>query len=68
MTEQVELYGIFLPSLAAHALFAYAGLRLLTSLLGKIGFYRMVWHRSLFNLALYITLVGGFSAAINWFQ
>lgn len=46
MTEQVELYGVFLPSLAAHALFAYAALRLLTSLLGKIAFYRMVWHRS----------------------
>lgn len=67
MTEQVDLYGIFLPSFASLALFAYAGLRLLTSLLGKIGFYRMVWHRSLFNLALYITLVGGSSVAINWF-
>jgi len=67
LKEQVDLYGIFLPSFAALALFAYAGFRLLTSLLEKMGFYRMVWHRSLFNLALYISLVGGFSAAIDWF-
>ncbi len=66
--EDLDLYGVFLPSSAALALSAYVGLRVLASFLGKTGFYRAVWHRSLFNLALYISLAGGFSAAIDWFQ
>lgn len=65
MTGQLDLYGIFLPSLAALALFAYGMFRIVASVLGRVGFYRLVWHRSLFNLALYATLLGGFSAAIN---
>ncbi|TZG34926.1 MULTISPECIES: DUF1656 domain-containing protein [Agrobacterium] len=67
MMGELDLYGVFLPSSTALALFAYVGLRVLASLLGKIGFYQAVWHRSLFNFALYITLFGGFSAAIDWF-
>ncbi|MFF2324047.1 DUF1656 domain-containing protein [Agrobacterium sp. NPDC058088] len=66
MRGQLDLYGVFLPSSAALLLFAYVGLRVLTTLLGRTGFYQAVWHRSLFNLALYITLFGGFSAAIGW--
>ncbi|AAL46226.1 hypothetical protein EN41_04405 [Agrobacterium tumefaciens] len=68
MIGQLDLYGIFLPSFAALALFAYGAFRVLASLLGKVGFYRAVWHRSLFNFALYIALVGGVSAIINWLQ
>lgn len=68
MTGQFDLYGVFLPLFAAPALFAYGLYRVLAAVLGKVGFYRWVWHRSLFNLALYVTLLGGFSVAINWFQ
>lgn len=67
MTGQFDLYGVFLPAFAALALFAYGVFRILASVLGRIGFYRLVWHRSLFNLALYVTLLGGVSIAINWF-
>lgn len=67
MTRQFDLYGVFLPSLSALALFAYGVFHALTSALGRVGFYRLVWHRSLFNLALYVTLLGGISVAINWF-
>lgn len=68
MTGQFDLYGVFLPSFAALALFAYGMFRILASVLGRVGFYRLVWHRSLFNFALYVILLGAFSAAINWFQ
>jgi len=68
MIGQLDLYGVYLPSLAAVALFAYGMFRALARLLSIVGFYRVVWHRSLFNLALYVTVLGGLSAAINWLQ
>ncbi|QWW71139.1 DUF1656 domain-containing protein [Rhizobium sp. WYJ-E13] len=66
MTGQLDLYGVFLPSLGVFALLAYGVFRALAWLLGKVGFYSAVWHRPLFNLALYISLVGMFSVASNW--
>lgn len=68
MTGQFDIYGVLLPWFSALALCAYGLFRVLTSVLAKLGFYPAVWHRSLFNLALYITLLGGLSAAINWLQ
>lgn len=68
MIGQFDLYGVFLPWFSALALCAYGLFRILTSVLARLGFYQAVWHRSLFNLALYITLLGGFSATINWLQ
>lgn len=68
MIGQFDLYGVFLPWFSALALCAYGLFRILTSVLARLGFYQAVWHHSLFNLALYITLLGGFSATINWLQ
>lgn len=67
MIGQFDLYGIFLPSPAALALFAYGLFGVVVSVLGKAGFYRLVWHRPLFNLAVYVTLFGGVSAVARWF-
>jgi hypothetical protein len=55
----VEFLGFYLPPLmlwAAAALIPFAALRWV---LDRFGFYRLVWHRSLFNLALYVLLTGG---------
>lgn len=68
MIGQLDLYGVFLPWLSAVALCAYAVLRVLTALFSRLGLYSAVWHRSLFNFALYITLLGGISAVLNWLQ
>ncbi len=68
MIGQFDLYGIFLPSFAILIVSAYVVLRILIFTLGALGFYRLVWHRSLFNLALYVTALGGLSIAIHWFQ
>ncbi len=68
MTEQLDFYGVFLPRLSALALGAYVLFRMMTALFVRIGLYRAVWHSSLFNLALYINLVGGLSAILNWLQ
>lgn len=68
MTGQLDLYGIFVPSFAVLSLCAYPVFRLLASALGTLGFYRAVWHRPLFNLALYVIVLGALSLLIQWFQ
>jgi hypothetical protein len=68
VTGQLDLYGIFLPGLSMLALCAYGLLRMMTSLFARIGLYRAVWHPSLFNLALYIILLGGLFAVLDWLQ
>ncbi|MBN4098212.1 MULTISPECIES: DUF1656 domain-containing protein [Methylobacterium] len=58
MTGEVDLYGVFVPSLAAWMLIAFALSLLVRRVLARTGFYRMVWHRPLFDLALYVVLLG----------
>ena len=58
MTGHLNIYGVYVPTLLAMMLGAYllkAGLR---TLLMRLGFYRFVWHPPLFNLALYILILG----------
>ncbi|CAO4178629.1 DUF1656 domain-containing protein [Methylorubrum aminovorans] len=58
MTGEFDLYGVFVPSLAAWMLIAFAVSLPLRRLLAWTGFYRLVWHRPLFDLALYVVLLG----------
>ena len=54
----VEFLGFYLPPLMLWAcgLIPFAALRWVVD---HYGLYRFVWHRSLFNLALYVLLMGG---------
>jgi Na+/phosphate symporter len=54
----LNLYGIFVPTLLVLMLVAYGVFLLLHRVLNTLHFYRLVWHRSLFNVALYIVLLG----------
>ncbi|MEE7459516.1 MULTISPECIES: DUF1656 domain-containing protein [Methylobacteriaceae] len=58
MTGEFDLYGVFVPSLAAWMLLALLISLPLRRLLAWSGFYRLVWHRPLFDLALYVVLLG----------
>jgi hypothetical protein len=58
MTGELDLYGVFVPSFlvwVAAALPLTAGLR---RLLRWFGFYRLVWHRPLFDAALLVIVLG----------
>ncbi|MDB5968423.1 MAG: rane protein [Hydrocarboniphaga sp.] len=62
MNADLDLYGVFFPMLLAYMAMAYAtkaGLRLV---LLRVGFYRWVWHPALFNLALFVAILGGLVA------
>jgi hypothetical protein len=59
MTGEMDLYGIFLPDLLIWMLVAFAISVALRRVLDWCGAYRLIWHRPLFDLALYVVLVGG---------
>jgi hypothetical protein len=51
--------GVFIPALLVWAAIALLLSILLRRLLAACGFYRLVWHRALFDLALTVILLGG---------
>jgi hypothetical protein len=61
MIGEISLYGIYIPWLLLLSLFALAASRVLSRLLGRLGFYRLVWHPALFDFALFIIVLGGAS-------
>ncbi|MDB5616283.1 DUF1656 domain-containing protein [Tardiphaga sp.] len=58
MKFQVDLFGILVPTLLFWLIITYLIGAVLRPLLARIGFYRYVWHRALFDLALYVCLLG----------
>jgi Protein of unknown function (DUF1656) len=67
MIGEIDVYGVFVPFLllcVGAALPLTAGLR---RVLRWLGFYRLVWHRPLFDLALLVIVLGGVVAlATRW--
>lgn len=58
MIEEIDLFGVFLPSLFVWMVVAFAATMLLRRLLSSAGAYRFIWHRPLFDLALYVVTLG----------
>jgi hypothetical protein len=58
MIAEFDIYGVFVPALLVFAIVASLLSLALTRLLETVGFYRFVWHRPLFNLALGVILFG----------
>jgi hypothetical protein len=56
LTAELDIYGVFVPALFAWLLLAYGAHLMLSRLLAKVGFYRFVWHRPLFDASLYVVL------------
>jgi hypothetical protein len=55
--KDIDILGFYVPSIAAWALLALVPFLLLRWLLLISGLYRFVWHRGLFNLALYLLIL-----------
>jgi Protein of unknown function (DUF1656) len=58
MIAEVDLYGVFVPSLLLSVGAALPLTAALRRLLRWFGFYRFVWHRPLFDLSLLVMMVG----------
>lgn len=63
MPREIAFHGVLLPSLLIVFLGCLLLMVLLDLLAGRLGFYRHVWHPSLFRLALFVCL---FSAVALW--
>jgi len=69
MTAELDLAGVFVSPLLLCLLVAFFGRILLSRLFSALGLYRLVWHRTLFDISLFFVLVGlafaAFSAATS---
>ncbi|MBB3967208.1 DUF1656 domain-containing protein [Rhizobium metallidurans] len=65
MRPELNLYGVFIPTLAAIAVAAFFLNSILRRILAFIGFYRLVWHRPLFDTAMYFCLLGALALSLN---
>ena len=62
MNPELDLAGIYVPHLLVAAALAFLVSVPLRRLLAWTGFYRLVWHRALFDLALFVVLLGAVTA------
>jgi Protein of unknown function (DUF1656) len=58
MTGEIDLYGVFVPRLLVWLVASLLLTAVLRRLLRRFGFYRFVWHRPLFDLALLVIVLG----------
>ncbi|WP_437883187.1 DUF1656 domain-containing protein [Pseudomonas sp. LRF_L74] len=58
MIGDLNIFGVFLPTLLVIMLVTYGLYLVLHRVLTGLHFYRLVWHRALFNVALYTVLLG----------
>ncbi|HVX35048.1 MAG TPA: DUF1656 domain-containing protein [Hyphomicrobium sp.] len=58
MRGELDIYGVFIPTLLAWAIVGFVVSLFVRRLLAKLGFYKYVWHRPLFDIALLVVLIG----------
>ena len=58
MIGEFDIYGVYFPAFAVFAGVAFLLQIVIKWPLEAIGFYRLVWHRALFDLAIYVILLG----------
>jgi len=62
MIGEIDVSGIFLPTLLVLMAITYVLFLLVHGVLNRLRFYRLVWHRALFNVGLYALLLGAVDA------
>jgi Protein of unknown function (DUF1656) len=58
MIGEIDVYGVFLPAVLILMLVAYVLSLCITKILGRVGLYRFVWHRAIFDFAIYVIVLG----------
>ncbi len=58
MNAEISLFGVYVPSLLLCAPFAALAVTALGLMLRTFGLDRVIWHRSLFNAAAFVCLLG----------
>ncbi|MGF6239406.1 uncharacterized protein YebE (UPF0316 family) [Paraburkholderia sp. GAS38] len=58
MIGEIDIFGVFVPAILVLMLVAYLINLVIRALLARTGFYRLVWHRSIFDLGIYVLVLG----------
>jgi hypothetical protein len=58
MIGEVDILGVYIPALLWLMGVAYVVSFVIRKLLGRTRFYNIVWHRSMFDLGLYVIVLG----------
>ena len=58
MNAEISIFGVLVPSVLVCAIVAYLGMSVVARCLRYAGVYRFVWHQSLFNLSVFVCLLG----------
>ena len=65
MIGELNIDGVFVPIAAASAIAAVVVSIFVRRLLNLVGFYRVVWHRGLFELSLLVILWGAMTYLVT---
>jgi protein AaeX len=60
---EFDIYGVYFPAFAVVAAIAFVLQLAIKRLLDASGLFRFVWHRALFDLAIYVILLAAVTAA-----
>jgi hypothetical protein len=58
MIGEVDILGVYIPAILWLMGIAYLVSFAIRKLLGRTRFYNIVWHRSMFDLGLYVIVLG----------
>ena len=59
MRYEIDIAGVMMPGLLLWLVVTFLLCAVLRRILERTGIYRFVWHRALFDLALFVVLLGG---------
>lgn len=68
MTTEIDVFGVYVPTILIAAVAAYFATNLVAAALRAGGFYRFVWHRALFNVALFVCLTATGLLVVSRYQ
>jgi protein AaeX len=57
MIGEIEIHGVFIPTLLFLGIVAFFVRLVLGLILRRLQFYRFVWHAGLFDTALYVVIL-----------
>ena len=57
MIGEASIHGVFVPWLLILALANFVATQLVRRVLRRLGFYRVVWHAGLFDVALFVIVL-----------
>jgi hypothetical protein len=60
--SEIDLYGVYVPGLLGLMFVSFLFSIALRRLFAWVGVYAFVWHRGLFDVALYVVLLGSLSS------